>query len=104
MKAASSRPIMRLLDLLGRRWTLRIVWELRNGALTSRSLREACGDVSPTVLQTRLDELRANGLVEHEKAQGYRLTPLGQELGVQVLPLYVFAERWAKENPPAAKD
>ena len=27
--AASRRPIMALLDLLGRRWTLRILWELR---------------------------------------------------------------------------
>jgi DNA-binding HxlR family transcriptional regulator len=27
----SGRPIMALLDLLGRRWTLRILWELREG-------------------------------------------------------------------------
>jgi DNA-binding HxlR family transcriptional regulator len=25
----TGRPVMALLDLLGRRWTLRIVWELR---------------------------------------------------------------------------
>ena len=29
----SGRPIMALLDLLGRRWTLRILWELREQAL-----------------------------------------------------------------------
>ena len=28
--SASGRPIMVLLDLLGRRWSLRIVWELRD--------------------------------------------------------------------------
>ena len=54
----TGRPIMALLDLLGRRWTLRIVWELREGALTSRELRAACGDASPTVMQQRLSELR----------------------------------------------
>ena len=55
---------MALLDLLGRRWTLRIVWELREGALTSRALRAACDDASPTILQPRLTELREAGLVE----------------------------------------
>ena len=38
----TGRPIMALLDLLGRRWTLRIIWELREDrALTSRALRTA---------------------------------------------------------------
>ncbi|MDW4746786.1 winged helix-turn-helix transcriptional regulator, partial [Escherichia coli] len=54
----TGRPIMALLDLLGRRWTLRILWELRDGALTSRALRTACDEASPTILQTRLTELR----------------------------------------------
>jgi DNA-binding HxlR family transcriptional regulator len=97
MKAASSRPIMRLLDLLGRRWTLRIVWELRGAALTSRALREACSDISPTVLQTRLNELRDAGFVEHEKASGYRLTALGRDLLANFLPLHAFADRWAAQ-------
>ena len=52
---------MVLLDLLGRRWTLRILWELRHGALTSRALRTACDEASPTVLQARLSELRCSG-------------------------------------------
>ena len=57
----TGRPIMALLDLLGRRWTLRIMWELREGSLTSRALRKACDEASPTVMQTRLSELRAAG-------------------------------------------
>lgn len=60
----SGRPIMALLDLLGRRWSLRILWELREATLTSRALREACDDASPTVLQARLAELRQAGFVE----------------------------------------
>src|SRR5258707_2845926 len=75
----SGRPIMALLDLLGRRWTLRIVWELREGALTSRALRAACDDASPTVVQQRLSELREAGLVAKRGGGGNGLTDLGQE-------------------------
>lgn len=94
----TGRPIMALLDLLGRRWTLRIVWELREGALTSRALRAACDEASPTILQTRLTELRAAGLVELVPGDGYRLTGLGQELFETFLPLSRFAERWSKRG------
>jgi DNA-binding HxlR family transcriptional regulator len=62
--STSGRPIMVLLDLLGRRWTLRIIWELREKPLTSRALRTACDEASPTVLQARLSELRDAGLLE----------------------------------------
>src|SRR3954468_4780780 len=89
----TGRPIMVLLDLLGRRWTLRIVWELRDAPLTSRALRTACDDASPTIVQSRLTELRAAGLVELEQGDGYRLTELGRELEQTFLPLSRFAER-----------
>jgi DNA-binding HxlR family transcriptional regulator len=92
----SGRPIMALLDLLGRRWTLRIIWELREASLTSRALRTACDEASPTILQTRLSELRDAGLVELVPGDGYRLTALGRELEANFLPLYHFAERWSR--------
>jgi DNA-binding HxlR family transcriptional regulator len=91
----SGRPIMALLDLLGRRWTLRILWELRGDRLSSRALRAACDEASPTVLQARLSELREAGLVELVPAEGYGLTPLGRELFETFLPLHRFAERWS---------
>ena len=91
----SGRPIMALLDLLGRRWSLRILWELREQPLTSRALRAACDQASPTVLQARLSDLRQAGLVELEKS-GYRLTAHGRELLEHFLPLHRFAERWSK--------
>ncbi|MBI5264812.1 MAG: helix-turn-helix transcriptional regulator [Bradyrhizobium sp.] len=93
----SGRPVMALLDLLGRRWTLRILWELREQPLTSRALRTACDDASPTVVQARLTELREAGFVELGEA-GYGLTPLGRELKETFLPLHRFAERWSKMN------
>lgn len=91
----TGRPVMALLDLLGRRWTLRVLWELRDGPLTSRALRSACDEISPTVLQARLSELRQAGLVDHEAGRGYGLTSLGEELLAAFAPLYGFAERWA---------
>jgi DNA-binding HxlR family transcriptional regulator len=90
----TGRPVMALLDLLGRRWTLRILWELRGEPLTSRALRSACDEASPTVLQARLKDLREAGFVELADGGGYRLTPLGRELSDNVLPLHRFAERW----------
>jgi DNA-binding HxlR family transcriptional regulator len=91
----TGRPIMALLDLLGRRWTLRVIWELREGRLTFRALQEACGGVSPTVLNQRLRELRESGLVDAEGEAGYGLTPLGRELVAQTLPLVAWSTRWA---------
>lgn len=91
----TGRPIMVLLDLLGRRWTLRIVWELREDALRFRELQDMIG-ASPTILNTRLAELREAKLVRLDQAAGYRLTPLGQELLRVFLPLHLWAEKWAK--------
>lgn len=92
----TGRPIMALLDLIGRRWTLRILWELRDAPLTSRALRTACDEASPTVLQARLTELREAGFVELGEAGGYGLTALGRELCETFMPLHRFAEKWRK--------
>jgi DNA-binding HxlR family transcriptional regulator len=94
----TGRPIMVLLDLLGRRWTLRILWELREQSLTSRALRTACDEASPTVLQARLTDLREAGLVELIPGDGYQLTAMGRELNETFLPLHRFAERWSKRS------
>ena len=90
----TGRPIMVLLDLLGRRWTLRIVWELRDEARRFRDLQDLIG-ASPTIVNTRLAELRKAKLVWLDEEAGYRLTPLGQELLRLFLPLHVWSEKWA---------
>src|ERR1700742_2547602 len=89
----SGRPIMALLDLLGRRWSLRIVWELREARATFRALRTACGDPSPTVLNDRLRELREARFVDLVENEGYGLTPLGRDLLAELAPLGAFSER-----------
>ena len=92
--STTGRPIMALLDLLGRRWTLRILWELRGEPLTARALRAACDHASPTVLQARLSELAATGLVQNLRPGGYRLTEQGRAFMAAFEPLYHFAEQW----------
>jgi DNA-binding HxlR family transcriptional regulator len=86
---------MVLLDALGRRWALRVLWELRDGPLTFRALRERCEDVSPTVLNDRLAELRELGLVEASE-DGYTLSKHGRELGALLLPLDAWARQWSR--------
>ena len=89
----SGRPLMVALDLLGRRAALRIFWELRTGdQLTFRALQDAC-DTNPSLLNTRLKELRAVGLVAHTDG-GYHLTPEGRKLVASLQPLCTWAEGW----------
>jgi DNA-binding HxlR family transcriptional regulator len=88
---------MALLDLLGRRWTLRVIWELREEATpTFRGLQARCGGVSSSVLAQRLRELTEAGVVGRVD-DGYALTRRGRELLASLAPL----ERWAAEWPPA---
>ncbi len=95
--SASGRPIMVLLDALGKRWTLRILWELRGGNLTFRDLRAKCDDVSPTSLNKRLKELRELSLVELTEA-GFGYTRWGRELTDQFVPLTAWSEKWAADT------
>jgi DNA-binding HxlR family transcriptional regulator len=91
----TGRPIMVLLDLLGRRWALRLIWDLREEPKRFRELQESIG-ASPTIINTRLSELREARLVELDATSGYRLTALGRELLELLLPLHRWADRWAK--------
>jgi DNA-binding HxlR family transcriptional regulator len=86
---------MALLDLLGHRWTLRVMWELRDGPLTFRQLRERCDGMSPSVLNDRLAELREARIVDHGDGAGYSLTTEGHELTAQLVEFDAWAERWA---------
>jgi len=86
---------MAALDLLGRRWSLRILWELRDGPLGARSLRDRCDGMSPSVLYDRLGELTGAGLVAQRDDQCYELSEVGRSLGKALAPLDQWARRWA---------
>lgn len=92
----TGRPIMVALDLLGRRWTLRVLWELRGGPLGARALRTRCDAMSSSVLYQRLRELEAAGLVDRDGEDRYVLTPIGAALGSAIAPLDAWAQEWAR--------
>ncbi|MGH8189629.1 MAG: winged helix-turn-helix transcriptional regulator [Steroidobacteraceae bacterium] len=95
--SATGRPVIALLDLLGQRWTLRIMWELRDGTvLNFRKLQERCDDLSPAVQNDRLAKLREAGIVEHAADEGYKLTPDGVRLARMLNQLNAWADDWAK--------
>ncbi|MFW8636848.1 winged helix-turn-helix transcriptional regulator [Cribrihabitans pelagius] len=90
----SGKPIMALFDLLGRSWALGVVWQLSQRPMTFRQLQESCEGVSPTVLNKRLKELTARGLVTRCEA-GYQLTATGTELFHLLKPLGAWSQTWA---------
>jgi DNA-binding HxlR family transcriptional regulator len=100
--SSSGRPIMAALDLLGRRWVLRLVWELNQRPAGFRDLQRRCGDMSSSVLSTRLLELRTAGIVTTAEDGTNRLAPRGTALVAALGPLMEWAEDWAEAAGPPA--
>jgi DNA-binding HxlR family transcriptional regulator len=90
---AGERAVVSVLDLLGRRWALRLVWELRRSALSFSELRERTG-ISPSVLSARLGELTDAGVLERDPVRRYRLSGHGRELARILYEL----NRWAEQH------
>jgi DNA-binding HxlR family transcriptional regulator len=98
MTASTTDPAFaELLELVGRRWTLRIIWELRSGRLAFNELRKRAGGMSQSVLVTRLTELFGAGLVADVEG-GYQLTPHGAELAAQLNQLSTWSVGWARDR------
>ena len=72
--------MLALLDLLGRRWALRILWELRQQPASFQALHRRCDSMSTSVLSQRLGELRDAQLVAKDQAGDYALTESGSRL------------------------
>ncbi|MCC5475835.1 winged helix-turn-helix transcriptional regulator [Streptomyces sp. NPDC059680] len=94
--SATGRPLMAALDLFGRRWTLRILWELHEGPTGFRALQQRCDGMSSSVLRGRLLELTEAGLVTQRDGTEYALTPLGTEACTALRPLVRWSGRWAE--------
>jgi len=89
-------PIMALFDLLGRRWSMGVIWNLSRGPDTFRGLQASCESISPSVLNHRLRELREAGLIEKTEV-GYALTVMGRGLFAVLEPMGRWSLQWAKE-------
>ena len=86
---------MAAMDLLGRRWALRVLWELRDGPLGARELLHRCGGLSSSVLYGRLRDLSDAGLITKDDHGAYVLTPTGATLRDALAPLDDWSRRWA---------
>jgi DNA-binding HxlR family transcriptional regulator len=91
---------MAAMDLLGRRWSLRVLWELRDGPVGFRALQKRCDAMSSSVLAARLDELGSAGLVVRDEADRYVLSEIGRDLGTAIAPLTAWAARWGAQLGP----
>ncbi|MFE7031371.1 winged helix-turn-helix transcriptional regulator [Streptomyces sp. NPDC057621] len=91
---------MAALDLLGRRWTLRVVWELHRGGapVGFRDLQRRCDAMSSSVLSARLAELREAGIATPTDRASWRLTPLGDDLVTAMGPLLDWSRTWAERR------
>jgi DNA-binding HxlR family transcriptional regulator len=93
--STTGRPLMAAMDLLGRRWSLRILWELQGGPIGARALQAKCDGMSSSVLYDRLRDLAGSGLVERTNDDQYVLSELGIALGSALKPLDTWAQSWA---------
>ena len=91
----TGRPLMVVFDLLGRRWALRVLWELRGEHVGFRALQARCDQMSSSVLRDSLAELVEAGIVETDDDGRYGLTDAGRKLLRALAPLSRWAEDWA---------
>jgi DNA-binding HxlR family transcriptional regulator len=96
--STTGRPLMAAMDLLGRRWALRILWELRHGPTGARALQSQCDGMSSSVLYERLRELSHAGLVSKDEGERYHLTETGASLRSALQPLDAWSRGWSSER------
>jgi len=95
--SSTGRPLMAALDLFGRRWNLRIIWELQHGPVGFRALQQRCDNMSSSVLRQRLTELLDAQLVAQGPDTAYALTELGHGAYLALRPLVRWSGQWASK-------
>lgn len=97
--------IARSLELVGDRWTLLIVRDVALGLSRFDQLQESLG-VATNTLTDRLNRLVADEILERVRYSErperfeYRLTPKGDDLGLVLLALMQWGDRYVSEKPP----
>ncbi|WP_327149327.1 winged helix-turn-helix transcriptional regulator [Nocardia sp. NBC_01329] len=92
---SGNASVLAVIDLLGQRWTLRVLWELEPGPLGFLELRRRMGNCSSSMLSNRLQQLQGAGLLEKHGPKGsYELTVAGVRLGEALQPLWNWSEIW----------
>ena len=97
--------IARALELVGDRWTLLVIRDIALGLRRFDQLQNSLG-VASNVLADRLNRLTADGILdrvrygERPERFEYRLTKKGRELGVALLALMQWGDRYLSDKPP----
>jgi DNA-binding HxlR family transcriptional regulator len=79
-------PVARTLDIVGDRWTMLILRDLRDGPRKFHELQTSLAGISPNTLSARLKNLEQHAIVErrfyedHPPRAEYVLTSKGDEL------------------------
>jgi DNA-binding HxlR family transcriptional regulator len=97
--------IARTLGVVGDRWTLLVLRDLVLGLHRFEQLLISLG-VASNVLSDRLNRLVAEGILERVRYSErperfeYHLTKKGRELGVALIALMQWGDRYMSEKPP----
>ncbi|RDI54036.1 winged helix-turn-helix transcriptional regulator [Nocardia mexicana] len=90
-------PTYAVMDLLGQRWMLRVLWELEPGPLGFLELRRRMDNCSSSMLSLRLQHLQAAGLATKRPDKAHELTPAGRELAEALHPIWEWSRN--REDP-----
>jgi DNA-binding HxlR family transcriptional regulator len=88
--------MLALLDLLGRRWALRILWELRMQPASVQALHRRCDFMSTSVLSQRLAELKEARLIDKGGDGSYALTEHGGRLLSRLDGIDEWTQEWSR--------
>jgi DNA-binding HxlR family transcriptional regulator len=88
--------MLALFDLLGRRWALRILWELRLEPAPFLELQRRCDSMSMSVLTQRLGELKDARLIIKDPDGRYTLTEHGDRLLSRLDGIDEWTQEWAR--------
>ena len=101
--------IARALDQVGEWWSLLIIRECTIGTTRFDEFQERLG-IARNILTNRLKRLTELGILEksavgeHERRQGYRLTPKGEDLFPVLIALLQWGDKWAAgEDGPSVQ-
>lgn len=94
-------PIQKTIDIVGKKWTILIVYNLLSGEKRFKNLEDSLGKICPKMLSERLKELEILKLIERKIYPKrplkitYRLTPKGRSL----YKIIEAMEKWGRKRP-----
>ena len=101
----SACPVANALDLVGDKWSLLIIRDMRHGKRTYGELADSPERIPTNILADRLKRLEEAGIIARAAYQerpvryAYTLTEKGKDLGELLLALV----RWGKKHIPGVR-